>query len=56
MRYAPHTEQDVREMLARTGAATLDELFSSIPDSVRLEGGLDLPAGVEAEQLRVQVR
>jgi len=46
MRYAPHTEQDVREMLARTGDATIDELFSSIPASVRLEGGLDLPAGV----------
>jgi glycine dehydrogenase subunit 1 len=46
MRYAPHTEQDVREMLARTGASTIDELFSSIPASVRLEGGLDLPAGV----------
>jgi glycine dehydrogenase subunit 1 len=46
MRYAPHTEQDVREMLARTGTATIDELFSTIPASVRLEGGLDLPAGV----------
>ena len=46
MRYAPHTEQDVREMLARTGDATIDELFSSIPASVRLGGGLDLPAGV----------
>ncbi len=46
MRYAPHTEQDVREMLARTGDSTIDDLFSSIPASVRLEGGLDLPAGV----------
>jgi glycine dehydrogenase subunit 1 len=46
MRYAPHTEQDVREMLVRTGDATIDELFSRIPASVRLEGGLDLPAGV----------
>ncbi|MFL5767188.1 MAG: aminomethyl-transferring glycine dehydrogenase subunit GcvPA [Actinomycetota bacterium] len=46
MRYAPHTEQDVREMLAPTGAATIDDLFSTIPASVRLEGGLDLPAGV----------
>jgi glycine dehydrogenase subunit 1 len=46
MRYAPHTEEDVREMLARTGAATIDDLFSAIPVSVRLEGGLDLPPGV----------
>jgi len=46
MRYAPHTEQDVREMLARTGDETIDDLFSTIPPSVRLEGGLDLPAGV----------
>ena len=46
MRYAPHTEQDVREMLAGTGDATIDDLFSTIPPSVRLEGGLDLPAGV----------
>src|SRR4051812_12905939 len=46
MRYAPHTEGDVREMLARTGAATIDDLFSAIPVSVRLEEGLDLPTGV----------
>src|SRR5436190_8088699 len=46
MRYAPHTEQDLREMLSRTGDATIDDLFSTIPVPVRLEGGLDLPAGI----------
>jgi glycine dehydrogenase subunit 1 len=46
MRYAPHTDEDVREMLARAGAATIDDLFATIPASVRLAGGLDLPPGV----------
>jgi glycine dehydrogenase subunit 1 len=36
MRYHPHTEADVREMLAAIGAKSLDDLFSSIPDALKL--------------------
>jgi len=43
MRYHPHTESDIREMLAKIGVQSLDELFSSIPRSLQL----DRPLAVE---------
>ena len=44
MRYIPHTEQDIRQMLADIGVKKIDELFDSIPDSLRLNNKfLDLP-------------
>jgi glycine cleavage system P protein (glycine dehydrogenase) subunit 1 len=46
VRFAPHTEDDVREMLASLGLDDLDDLFVQIPPSVRLEGALELPEGV----------
>jgi glycine dehydrogenase subunit 1 len=46
MRFAPHTDDDVREMLARIGLERLEQLFDGIPPSVRLDRPLDLPQGV----------
>lgn len=43
MPYIPHTDTDIREMLAATGMANLDELFSSIPKELRLAKPLALP-------------
>ena len=51
MPYTPHTGQDVREMLEAIGLADVDELFRTIPASVRVEGGLDLPAGLSEEEV-----
>lgn len=45
MPYTPHTDEDVREMLATVGAADVDALFSSLPDAVRCDG-VDLPPGL----------
>ena len=45
MRFAPHTDDDVREMLAAVGVPSLDALFDQIPASVRLDRDLDLPDG-----------
>ncbi|MCW8889474.1 MAG: aminomethyl-transferring glycine dehydrogenase subunit GcvPA [Sedimenticola sp.] len=36
MPFIPHTEDEVQEMLAAIGAASIDELFDEIPDSLRL--------------------
>src|SRR4030081_3285392 len=41
--YTPHTEDDVRAMLATVGAESIEELFSPIPSSVRLQRDLALP-------------
>ncbi len=43
MRYLPHTQEDITEMLKVTGHDSLDDLFNSIPESCRLKGDLDLP-------------
>ena len=43
MRYLPLTEADRRDMLAVTGAASIDDLFSDVPVEVRLDGISDLP-------------
>jgi len=44
MRYLPHTDQEIEEMLAFTGNKHLDDLFSHIPESCRYQGDLALPA------------
>jgi glycine dehydrogenase subunit 1 len=38
MRYLPLTEADRREMLAKIGAKTIDELFHDVPQAARLGG------------------
>jgi glycine dehydrogenase subunit 1 len=44
MRYLPLTESDREAMLARIGAASIDDLYVDVPEAVRLDGLLDLPA------------
>ena len=51
MRFAPHTDDDVRQMLDRIGVGRLDDLFERIPPSVRLDGPLDLPQGVSEMEI-----
>ncbi|MGD8703152.1 MAG: aminomethyl-transferring glycine dehydrogenase subunit GcvPA [Desulfosarcina sp.] len=43
MRYLPHTQQDIQQMLEAVGAADLDDLFSSIPDDCRRKDEMNLP-------------
>jgi glycine dehydrogenase subunit 1 len=53
MRYIPHTEEDIRQMLAGTGVNTVDDLFSEVPSDLRLKRPLDLPEALsEVELLR----
>ena len=44
MPYIPHSEQDVRDMLAAVGARDLDELFEDIPKGLRIRRAPRLPA------------
>lgn|SRR5512138_1962385 len=44
MSYLSLSDKDKAEMLARTGAAKIDDLFCCIPEGVRLQRLLDLPA------------
>jgi glycine dehydrogenase subunit 1 len=43
MRYLPHTQEDIKEMLAVTGRTSLDDQFDTIPDAVKTKTGLNLP-------------
>lgn len=43
--YVPSTAQERQEMLASIGLCSIDELFSHIPDSLKLKGELNLPSG-----------
>jgi glycine dehydrogenase subunit 1 len=45
MQFAPHTEDDIREMLDVLGLSSLDELFSHIPADVKLDHALSVPPG-----------
>ncbi len=51
MRYLPHTEEDIEEMLQVTGASSLDDLFSSIPEHFRRKTDLRLPEPVTEWEL-----
>lgn len=43
--YVPSTAQERQKMLASIGLCSIDELFSHIPDSLKLKGELNLPSG-----------
>lgn len=43
MRYLPHTEEEVRQMLEVAGMSELDDLFRTIPEEARFAGELNLP-------------
>lgn len=42
MRYLPHTDVEVQQMLDRIGVSSIDDLFSGIPDNCRLQKPLDI--------------
>ncbi|AWI03015.1 aminomethyl-transferring glycine dehydrogenase subunit GcvPA [Clostridium drakei] len=51
--YIPVTPEDEKEMLNSIGLNSLDELFSDIPESIKLKRSLSLPGGLsELELLR----
>lgn len=51
MRYLPHTDEEIQEMLAVVGRKSLDELFCSVPDACRFAGDMDLPRPMDEWQL-----
>jgi glycine dehydrogenase subunit 1 len=42
-RYIPNAGEDIREMLQTIGVDSVDRLFDTIPDDVKLKGLLDIP-------------
>ena len=50
--YIPSTPDEQREMLRAAGFDSFDGLFSQIPESVRVKGPLNLPAGLSELEVR----
>lgn len=47
MRYLPHTDDEIRDMLEVIGRDSLAELFCSVPDGCRYDGSVELPAPLD---------
>jgi len=44
--FVPHTDDEAAAMLGDLGLTSVDELFSAVPEALRLAGGLDLAPGM----------
>lgn len=51
-RYFPHTSSDIAEMLGRCGMKSLDDLYSDVPESLKLKRDYDLPAQMSEKEVR----
>src|SRR5580704_7039637 len=51
MRYLPKSPSERRQMLDAIGARSIDELFSSIPEALRLKRPLDFPGPLSEAEL-----
>ena len=43
-RYFPHTDEDLKEMLRVVGVDSLDALYAEVPEELKLQRELDIPA------------
>lgn len=51
-RYLPHTEEDIRKMLEVIGVKSLDDLYSEIPEELKLHRPLNLPKAKSEIEIR----
>ncbi len=53
--YVPHTEKDRGEMLAKIGISSLRDLYSGVPEDLRVRDGLPIPEGMSEMEARKAV-
>lgn len=56
MPFIPHTETEVVEMLEAIGADSIEDLFSEIPQELKVKKALDLPEGMNEMMLSQHVK
>ena len=44
--FVPHTDDELASMLGDLGLSSVEELFSAVPEALRLAGGLDMARGL----------
>jgi glycine dehydrogenase subunit 1 len=55
-RYTSVTDDDLREMLATIGVASVDELFADVPPAIRLERPLALADGLSEQEVHAELQ
>ena len=53
--YIPHTEKDREEMLHKIGISSLRDLYSGVPEELKIQGGLPIPEGLSEMEARKAV-
>jgi glycine dehydrogenase subunit 1 len=56
MPFIPHTENEVREMLAAIGVASIEDLFDEIPAELRIDGLPGVPVGLSEMEVQRLMR
>ena len=51
-KYFPHTEEEIKQMLAKAGMESLDDLYSDVPEQIRFKGEYDLPEPLSEASIR----
>ncbi len=49
--YIPNTKEDMEQMLSQIGLSSIDQLFTDIPEGMKLNRALDLPEGLSEPEL-----
>lgn len=52
MKYFPHTDDDIRQMLDAIGVKSLDELYAEVPDELKLHRELNIPSAMSEIEVR----
>jgi glycine dehydrogenase subunit 1 len=50
-KYLPHTNQEIKEMLEKIGASSIDDLFDKIPKSLKIKKDYDIPEAMGDDEL-----
>ncbi|MBW3536238.1 MAG: aminomethyl-transferring glycine dehydrogenase subunit GcvPA [Actinobacteria bacterium] len=54
--FTPHTDEEIEQMLAACGLSGTEELFTAIPEALRLAGGLDMADGLSEPDVVVETQ
>ncbi len=55
MKFIPHTDKDIEEMLKEIGVSSIDELFEDIPEEIKLKRDLNLPPPLDELKLKQEI-
>lgn len=51
-KYFPHTERDLKDMLAQVGVSSLDDLYAEVPQEIRFQDDYQLPSEMSELEVR----